>query len=486
MKAERRLWTLAPVLLLASLLFAAPPAAAQGVEAEVDSVSAMLEDARSRDLHLIAPRRFETAASKLAEARDRLEAGGNIGDIRDRLAEARGALDRAEGLREVGSVLLRDAIGARDDALAANAPEYAPELWSDAASRLRDAGRSVEDGDQNDAREEAREARARFQAAEVKAIKNSLLTPARELRSDSRDRDAHERAPRTYALADSLLERAEVVLQEDPSRQSRARSLAERSARQFRHAMHIAALDDTFRRDGGIEELTLRAEAQIERIASRLNFEPRFDEGLAPATDEVLSAIESLQTDRDGLREQLASLQEELKSEQARVDSLRQRLAQLGERQARVSEELEERRRREATLKEVRAIFGSDEAEVLLRGDELLIRLIGLQFPSASSEIRPRNFSLLTKVQQVIREFPDAPVTIQGHTDSRGNDEYNQSLSQRRAIAVREYLLANMALSADRVAAQGFGESRPIATNETEEGRAQNRRIDVVLDLSEP
>lgn len=478
-------WMILPVLLALLAPAAASPASAQGIEAAVDSVSARLEAARSADLHLIAPRRYEQAVSRLAEARDRLESGGNIGEIRQRLSRARDALQRAEELREVGSVLLRDAIAAREDALAANAPEHAPDLWDDATSKLREAGKQVEEGDQNDARDRAAEARARFRAAEVKAIQNSLLSPARELRSGSRSREAHEKAPRTYSLADSLLRRAETVLREDPSRQGRARALAERSARQFRHAMHIAALADTFRRDGGIEELTLRAEGQIERIAELLDFEPRFSRGLAPAADEAISAIRSLETDRNSLREQISSLQADLEDERSRGDSLEQRLAELGEKQAEVSAELRERRRREETLREVRAIFGPEQAEVLLQGDELLIRLIGLRFPSASAEIRPENFSLLTKLQQAIREFPEAAITVQGHTDSRGNDEYNQSLSQRRAIAVREYLLANMAISSDRIAARGFGESRPIASNDTEEGRGKNRRIDVVLDLSE-
>ncbi|NBC85355.1 MAG: OmpA family protein, partial [Bacteroidetes bacterium] len=131
-----------------------------------------------------------------------------------------------------------------------------------------------------------------------------------------------------------------------------------------------------------------------------------------------------------------------------------------------------------------RGVFGEDEAEVSLRGDEMIVRMYGLNFPVGSSEIRPANFSLLTKLQQVLREFPDAPITIEGHTDSRGNDATNQRLSDERATAVQEYLMANMSsLSPDQVEAVGYGESRPLASNETEEGRAQNRRIDVTISL---
>jgi outer membrane protein OmpA-like peptidoglycan-associated protein len=88
----------------------------------------------------------------------------------------------------------------------------------------------------------------------------------------------------------------------------------------------------------------------------------------------------------------------------------------------------------------------------------------------------------LSKVQNAINIFPGSEITVEGHTDSFGGDEVNLRLSQERAEAVRQYLLANMRnLSADQVKAVGYGESKPIANNETAEGRAKNRRIDIVI-----
>jgi len=84
-------------------------------------------------------------------------------------------------------------------------------------------------------------------------------------------------------------------------------------------------------------------------------------------------------------------------------------------------------------------------------------------------------------VQDAIRVFPQSQIRIEGHTDSHGTDSTNLSLSQERAEAVRQYLLANMNLSAGAVEAIGFGEKAPIANNETADGRAKNRRIDVVI-----
>ena len=72
-------------------------------------------------------------------------------------------------------------------------------------------------------------------------------------------------------------------------------------------------------------------------------------------------------------------------------------------------------------------------------------------------------------------------IIVEGHTDNIGNDAYNLNLSAERARAVQQYLIANMNLAEERTQALGYGEERPIANNETEEGRMQNRRIDVVI-----
>ncbi|MGB3097263.1 MAG: OmpA family protein [Candidatus Deferrimicrobiaceae bacterium] len=130
-------------------------------------------------------------------------------------------------------------------------------------------------------------------------------------------------------------------------------------------------------------------------------------------------------------------------------------------------------------------MFDPEEAEILATDDRVTIRLTALSFASGSAELGPENFDVLTKLQRVVREFPAARITVEGHTDNVGNDAANQALSQRRAIAVRDYLLQNVAMSADRLTAVGYGKNRPIAPNDTAAGRARNRRIDVTIDATD-
>jgi outer membrane protein OmpA-like peptidoglycan-associated protein len=93
--------------------------------------------------------------------------------------------------------------------------------------------------------------------------------------------------------------------------------------------------------------------------------------------------------------------------------------------------------------------------------------------------IRPVSFPILDTVAQVMRDFPDITIEIQGHTDSRGNDAYNMRLSGERAASVLQYLL-QQGVAAQRMTSAGFGETRPIDSNRTPAGRARNRRVEFV------
>jgi OmpA-OmpF porin, OOP family len=93
--------------------------------------------------------------------------------------------------------------------------------------------------------------------------------------------------------------------------------------------------------------------------------------------------------------------------------------------------------------------------------------------------IRSVSFPILNTVAQVMRDFPDITIEVQGHTDDRGRDEYNMRLSQERADAVRTYLV-QQGIAPERMTARGYGETRPIDTNRTAPGRARNRRVEFV------
>ena len=109
---------------------------------------------------------------------------------------------------------------------------------------------------------------------------------------------------------------------------------------------------------------------------------------------------------------------------------------------------------------------------------------LNVQFDFDSAAARPEHRAEVKRVYDFMREYPQTKVTIEGHTDSRGSADYNKDLSQRRADTIAEMLTTDFSLSSDRVSAVGYGEERPIASNETDEGRQANRRVVGVVEAN--
>jgi OOP family OmpA-OmpF porin len=110
-------------------------------------------------------------------------------------------------------------------------------------------------------------------------------------------------------------------------------------------------------------------------------------------------------------------------------------------------------------------------------GKEKLL-LEGVNFAFNSDVLTPESHEILDKVAGSLQDWPEVRVRVEGYTDSIGDDEYNLGLSDRRANSVRSYLISK-GVAEGRLEAKGFGEADPIASNETEAGRAQNRRVEL-------
>ena len=119
-----------------------------------------------------------------------------------------------------------------------------------------------------------------------------------------------------------------------------------------------------------------------------------------------------------------------------------------------------------------------DEAPQFVRITEERIEIEQkIQFASGKSRILPVSYPILDSVAQVMSDYPDIDVQVEGHTDSDGSESFNQRLSQSRADAVREYL-TDKGIAADRLQSIGYGETQPIDTNRTNAGKSNNRRVE--------
>ncbi|GAB3648858.1 OmpA family protein [Echinicola sediminis] len=126
-----------------------------------------------------------------------------------------------------------------------------------------------------------------------------------------------------------------------------------------------------------------------------------------------------------------------------------------------------------------------ENAEVERVGEGIQITFdSGILFGFDSYQLTPQAQENVMKLAKILNDYPDTNIMIYGHTDSKGSDEYNQSLSEKRANSVSNYLKMQ-GISNVRLATEGQGESMPVATNDTEAGRAQNRRVEVAITANE-
>ena len=113
--------------------------------------------------------------------------------------------------------------------------------------------------------------------------------------------------------------------------------------------------------------------------------------------------------------------------------------------------------------------------------EERVSMTMDIEFALNQADVRPQYRPELQKVAEFLKTYPSTTVVIEGHSDNTGDADYNLALSQRRADSVRDYLIKNFNIDPDRLTAKGYGEERPIAANDTAEGRAQNRRVVAVI-----
>jgi outer membrane protein OmpA-like peptidoglycan-associated protein len=135
--------------------------------------------------------------------------------------------------------------------------------------------------------------------------------------------------------------------------------------------------------------------------------------------------------------------------------------------------------RQEAKL---RAQLQGTGVSVTRNGDNITLNMPGnVTFATNSADLRPDFFSTLNSVAVVLKEFDKTILEVAGHTDNTGEDAYNQALSERRASSVAQYL-ESQGIMARRVFTVGAGESRPIASNDSPDGRQANRRVELTLE----
>jgi outer membrane protein OmpA-like peptidoglycan-associated protein len=229
-------------------------------------------------------------------------------------------------------------------------------------------------------------------------------------------------------------------------------------------------------------EAKRRAEADVARQqAEQARIQAEQDRAQA---EQAKAEAEKAKAEAQAAAQEAARQKEE--AEKAKADAIAQQQALAAETDkakaaAAQSEYLRQQAEKEKA--ELRARLLQQLNSILATRDSargLIANMSDVLFRSGSFELLPGARERLAKVSGIVLAYPSLHLAVEGHTDSVGGDDYNQNLSEQRASAVRDYFV-QQGISSNSIEAHGFGKTEPIATNDTPEGRQQNRRVELVL-----
>lgn len=421
--------------------------------AEVDALAADLNTARGQRVDVLAPESFKQAEESLKDAqkkRDKNKKGEKI--LKD-VGYGRAYLNRAQTAAAHSQNQLADVMKARDQAIAGGAQNHHSELTK-LDKRLKKYTIRIEQRKQID-RSDLTELQADYLDLELKAIKNVKLSEAKNTLENAEKNGAKQIVPKAYQESKEKLQVAEKAIETD------------------RHDQ------------GTVDQASLAAVESARRTMALLN---TAKENKKRSPEQIAKEIETRNSQIGQAGAMTAAAQAEAAARAAELSNKDQQFnnekAQLGAQLSAAEQEkeaLEKREQFNRVFEEARAEFGKEEADVYRQGDNMIIRLKSIKFSPGRSELPSAALPVLNKVKNVIGQLKTEDIIVEGHTDSTGSAVANKKLSSERASAVADYFIAENSLAADKVESVGFGYEKPIATNKNKEGRAKNRRVDIVI-----
>ncbi len=317
-----------------------------------------------------------------------------------------------------------------------------PKEWKKAGDELEDITSAIEEGKLSPAEKKGNDLTARYRELEIMSVTKSNLGAAQDNIKTAKKDDAEKKAPKTFGVATLKYQNAEKLIKANPKNTEAIRRASEDATRESIHLVDVTHKVNA----GNTEDLVLVTERQQRTIS--------------------------------GLRTEASSTEQELQQSQEQLTEAEQQRAALAQKQT----ELEKTQNLSATAEKIRRQFKPNEAEVFTQSGKLMVRLKALQFPSSQATLGPKNQAFLKRVEAALGGVDASKITVEGHSDSTGKAETNRVLSEKRAAAVESYLINSGTVEKNQVESIGMGPDSPISDNNTASGRAQNRRIDLVIE----
>ncbi len=422
---------------------------------QVTQLDSAVKNSKSKGAELFAPESYARASDSLDSAMD--AAHNNEQDNASKAAaEGLKTIDKLNSDTQKSREILSEVVDARQRAISAGVVSLQGDKLAEMDKKLKKASALIENGKIEDAKQLRPELIEGYTKLELATLKMGTAEKAKSAIADAKNHDAKKYAPKTLAEAEETLALAESILEADRTQTDKANVQAIKAQWLAEKSSSITeTVKDFERRDYSTEDIVLWYQQQLNTINEPIGGPLPFNKANDDMVQSFKKTVKQLKSAEVEYSEQLALTEIE------RTAILQKETA------------------RKEKFEEVQAMFTAKEANVYRQRQNVLISAHGFQFPSGKSEIQTDNFPLMNKIIRAIKIFPNSRIEITGHTDSTGSDNINQSVSQARAENVGKFLIEVGELSKSRIKTAGYGESRPVATNKTEKGRAENRRVEI-------
>lgn len=391
--------------------------------------------AKQNEIEVLSPRNFDKARDHYSKAKKSHEKGKDNEDVFKSVSLSKAYLNLAHEHASRVRASAADILSARHDAISAGAAQVLPKRLEKADNSLKEATFDAEKSRSSIKAEDRADLQRNYLELQTESIKVTQLAPAERLIDISKKNGARRYVPITLASAEAKLQLAKNNIETD---RNNAASIRVSSIEARREANKLYNVTEIAKNNRASEKVALELNAR--RMAS------------AQMSEELVQA-ESLLAEKNSMAEGMQLENEKLE----KANQFNQSLAWAQEQ------------------------FSPNEAEVYRQGDKLLIRLKNMDYKSGQKELSTAAYPLLDKVKEVIGKVGAESVKVEGHTDSVGSQILNQGLSQARAEGVANYLSQDNIVSKNQIEAEGYGYEKPLTSNKTPQGRALNRRVDVIL-----
>ena len=420
-------------------------------EKAIAEVKQIMTTAQQDQLDVLADNEFSKGSSYLADAKRGLKQGDSSESVLENAAIAKAffqdAREKASSRQSIASRILR----ARKSALSAGVRksdalvESMMDIDDDLKSESKQFSRSLSP-------EDFSELQKKYLVLESKAVQFSQLNTANQTIIQTIENDAEDLAPESLRTASLDYKTAMNMIAQSP-----------RSPKIYNKSVQESLASTTLLFD--VMNVIMGAKGTPENIALQIVKQKRT---LGELSSNVGKLEANLQTTKQSLQQKEGDLKRTAGVLKTQEEQLSRASTQVKFQQA---------------MDEAQKVLSSDDALVYQQGNKLVFRLIRINFKSGKAIIPESSKKLISSVDSIIKKMDAEKVVVQGHTDSVGSAKVNEKLSKKRAAAVAQYVASLR--GGYKITYAGFGESHPIASNETEAGRATNRRVDLVLSVKQ-